>query len=210
MTINKRGIELLHDPSLNKSTAFTEAEKQTLGLVGLVPDVTETEDLQLSRVMMQLGHKATDLDRYIYLVNLLDHNEVLFYRTVMSDPARFLPIVYDPTIGEACLKFGHIYRQTRGMYLSITRRGKVKEILRNWPQKDVRFHLRHGWRPDPRPRRPRRKRRGHSHRQARALHRLRWSAAAIPAAHVSRRWHQQRAVPSRSPVSGYAQDAPAD
>jgi malate dehydrogenase (oxaloacetate-decarboxylating)(NADP+) len=139
MTPNKRGIELLHEPSLNKSTAFTEAEKQALGIVGLVPDVTETEDLQLSRVMMQLGHKTTDLDRYIYLVNLLDHNETLFYRTVMSDPARFLPIVYDPTIGEACLKFGHIYRQTRGMYLSITRRGKVKDILRNWPYKDVRF-----------------------------------------------------------------------
>jgi malate dehydrogenase (oxaloacetate-decarboxylating)(NADP+) len=139
MTTNKRGIELLHDPSLNRSTAFTEAEKQALGIVGLVPDVTESDDLQLSRVMMQLGHKNTDLDRYIYLISLLDHNETLFYRTVMSDPARFLPIVYDPTIGEACLKFGHIYRQARGMYLSITRRGKVKEILKNWPQKDVRF-----------------------------------------------------------------------
>jgi malate dehydrogenase (oxaloacetate-decarboxylating)(NADP+) len=136
---DKHGIEVLHDPSLNKSTAFTEAEKQALGLVGLVPDVTETEELQLRRVMMQLGQKNTDLDRYIYLINLLDHDETLFYRTVMSDPARFLPIVYDPTIGEACLKFGHIYRQARGMYLSITRRGKVKEILKNWPQKDVRF-----------------------------------------------------------------------
>jgi malate dehydrogenase (oxaloacetate-decarboxylating)(NADP+) len=139
MNTNKYGMELLQDPTLNKSTAFTEAEKQGLGITGLVPDVTETEDQQLSRVMMQLGHKSTDIDRYIYLINLLDHNETLFYRTVMSDPARFLPIVYDPTIGEACLKFGHIYRQARGMYLSITRRGKVKEILRNWPQKDVRF-----------------------------------------------------------------------
>jgi malate dehydrogenase (oxaloacetate-decarboxylating)(NADP+) len=139
MTTNKRGIELLHDPSLNKSTAFTETEKQSLGIVGLVPDVTETEDLQLQRVLLQLGEKTTDLDRYIYLVNLLDHDETLFYRTIMSDPAHFLPIVYDPTIAEACLKFGHIYRQPRGMYLSITRRGKVKEILRNWPQKDVRF-----------------------------------------------------------------------
>ena len=139
MTTNKRGIELLQDPALNKSTAFTEAEKQALELVGLVPDVIETEDLQLNRVMMQLGHKNTDLERYIYLINLLDHNETLFYRTVMSDPARFLPIVYDPTIAEACLKFGHIYRQARGMYLSITRRGKVKEVLQNWPQKDVRF-----------------------------------------------------------------------
>jgi malate dehydrogenase (oxaloacetate-decarboxylating)(NADP+) len=139
MPTNKHGIEVLLDPSLNKSTTFTEAEKQALGIVGLVPDVTETEELQLGRVMMQLRHKNTDLDRYIYLVNLLDHNETLFYRTIMSDPARFLPIVYDPTIGEACLKFGHIYRQARGMYLSISRRGKVTEVLRNWPNKDVRF-----------------------------------------------------------------------
>jgi malate dehydrogenase (oxaloacetate-decarboxylating)(NADP+) len=138
-TTKKRGIEVLHDPTLNKSTAFSEAEKQTLGLVGLVPDVTESEDLQLQRVNMQLAQKPTDLERYIYLINLLDHNETLFYRTLMSDPARFLPIVYDPTIGEACLKFGHIYRQARGMYLSITRRGEVKDILKNWPQKDVRF-----------------------------------------------------------------------
>ena len=140
MTITaKHGLELLDDPSLNKSTAYTEAEKQALGLVGLVPDVTENEDLQIHRVMLQLGKKDTDLDRYIYLINLLDNDETLFYRTIMSDPARFLPIVYDPTIGEACLKFGHIYRQTRGMYLSITRRGKVKDVLKNWPQKDVRF-----------------------------------------------------------------------
>jgi malate dehydrogenase (oxaloacetate-decarboxylating)(NADP+) len=139
MTTSKHGIDVLLEPSLNKSTAFTEDEKQLLGIVGLVPDVTESEDLQLSRVMLQLGHKTTDLDRYIYLANLLDHDETLFYRTIMSDPARFLPIVYDPTIGEVCLKFGHLYRQARGMYLSITRRGKVKEVLRNWPQKDVRF-----------------------------------------------------------------------
>src|SRR5271157_4123582 len=134
----KHGVDVLHDPSLNKSTAFTEAERQALGLVGLVPDATEPEDLQLRRVMQQLGHKTTDLDRYIYLINLLDHDETLFYRTIMSDPARFLPIVYDPTIAEACLKFGHIFRGPRGMYLSMTRRGHVKEVLRNWPVKDVR------------------------------------------------------------------------
>lgn len=114
-TTGKRGVEVLQDPSLNKSTAFSEAEKRALGLIGLVPDVTETEDLQLQRVNLQLAQKPTDLERYIYLMNLLDHNETLFYRTIMSDPARFLPIVYDATIGEACLKFGHIYRQPRGM-----------------------------------------------------------------------------------------------
>ena len=135
----KRGVEVLRDPSLNKSTAFSEAERKAFGLIGLVPDVIETEDLQLRRVNLQLAEKPTDLERYIYLMNLLDHNETLFYRTIMSDPARFLPIVYDPTIGEACLKFGHIYRQPRGMYLSMNRRGGVKDVLKNWPEKDVRF-----------------------------------------------------------------------
>ena len=138
-TTKKRGVEVLLDPALNKSTAFTEAEREALGIVGLVPDVTESEDLQLRRVLQQLGHKSTDLDRYIYLVNLLDHDETLFYRTIMSDPARFLPIVYDPTIGEVCLKFGHIFRAPRGMYLSIERRGHVRDVLRNWPVEDVRF-----------------------------------------------------------------------
>ena len=134
----KRGIDLLHDPVINKATAYTEAERQALGLVGLVPDVTESEDLQLRRVLQQVEGKPTDLERYIYLISLLDNDETLFYRTLMSDPARFLPIVYDPTIAEACLKFGHIYRRARGMYLSITRKGHVKEVLRNWPVQDVR------------------------------------------------------------------------
>jgi malate dehydrogenase (oxaloacetate-decarboxylating)(NADP+) len=139
MTITKRGIDLLHDPKVNKSTAFTETERQAFGLVGLVPDVTESMETQMDRVLMQLKHKATDLDRFIYLMNLLDTNQTLFYHTLMSDPARFLEIVYDPTIGEACLKFDHIFRRPLGMYLSITRKGHVKEVLRNWPVKDVRF-----------------------------------------------------------------------
>jgi malate dehydrogenase (oxaloacetate-decarboxylating)(NADP+) len=138
-TTAKRGMELLHDATLNKATGFTEAERQALGLVGLVPDVTETIETQLSRVQMQLQHKATDLDRFIYLMNLLDTNQTLFYHTLMSDPARFLEIVYDPTIGEACLKFDHIMRRPLGMYLSIKRKGDVKEVLRNWPVQDVRF-----------------------------------------------------------------------
>ena len=87
---------MLQDASLNKSTAFTESEKQALGLVGLVPDVTETQDLQLRRVMLQLAQKPTDLERYIYLINLLGYNEALFYCTIMSDPAQFLPLVYAP------------------------------------------------------------------------------------------------------------------
>jgi malate dehydrogenase (oxaloacetate-decarboxylating)(NADP+) len=139
MTTKKHGIELLQDPTANKSTAFTEAEKQEWGIVGLVPDATESIETQLSRVLLQLKQKPTDLERYIYLMNLLETDETLFYYTLMSDPARFLEIVYDPTIGEACLKFDHILRRHRGMYLSITRKGHVKKVLRNWPVKDVRF-----------------------------------------------------------------------
>jgi len=137
--ISKRGVDLLRDPGLNKSTGFTEAERQALGLVGLVPDVTESIETQLSRVLQQLKGKPNDLERFIHLMNLLETNETLFYRTLMSDPARFLEIVYDPEIGEASLKFDQILRRPHGMYLSISRKGHVREVLRDWPVKDVRF-----------------------------------------------------------------------
>src|SRR5579864_2104091 len=139
MSTNMQGVELLRNPSLNKATAYTEVEKKSFGLLGLVPDVTESIETQLSRVLWQLKQKTSDLERYIYLMNLLEINETLFYHTLMSDPARFLEIVYDPTIGEACLKFDHILRRPRGIYLSITRKDHVKDVLRNWPVKDVRF-----------------------------------------------------------------------
>jgi malate dehydrogenase (oxaloacetate-decarboxylating)(NADP+) len=138
-TKSLRGIDVLHNPNLNKGTAFNSKERDDLGLVGLLPDGIETLDRQVERVLGHLAQKPTDLERYIYLIGLADRNETLFYKVLMSDPARFLEIVYDPTIGEACLKFDHIYRRPRGMYLSITRKGHVREVLRNWPVKDVRF-----------------------------------------------------------------------
>jgi malate dehydrogenase (oxaloacetate-decarboxylating)(NADP+) len=137
--VAKRGVQVLDDPRLNKGTAFTEAEREALGLVGLLPEAIESEDRQLDRILDHLGHKPNDLERYIYLTGLLDRNETLFYRVLMSDPARFLPIVYAPTVAEACLKFGHIFRRPRGIYLSLERKGRVKQILREWPEKDVRF-----------------------------------------------------------------------
>lgn len=133
------GMPLLQASAFNKSTAFTARERESLGLVGLLPDKIESIELQHQRVLRQLGYKTSDYERYIFLMNLLDHNETLFYKTIMSDPSYFLPIVYDPTIGEACLKFDMGFRQTRGLYLSIKQRGRVKEVLRNWPQKDIRF-----------------------------------------------------------------------
>ena len=134
----KRGVDVLHDAEINKSTAFTDAEREAFGLTGLLPSGVDTEEIQVRRVMQQLGAKTTDLERYIYLIGLLDTDETLFYKVVMSDPARFLPIVYDPTVGEACLKFGHIFRRPRGMYLSLQHKGRIKGVLRNWPRTDVR------------------------------------------------------------------------
>ena len=133
-----RGAELLHDPRRNKSTAFTEQEREALGLLGLLPEGIDDLDTQLRRALAQLDGKTTDLERYIYLSQLQDTDETLFYRVLMSDPARFLPIVYTPTVGEACQKFGHIIRRPRGLYLSIRRKGRVREILKNWPERDVR------------------------------------------------------------------------
>jgi malate dehydrogenase (oxaloacetate-decarboxylating)(NADP+) len=134
-----RGADLLHDPRLNKSSAFSEAERESLGLLGLLPEGVDDLDTQLRRALVQLDAKTTDLERYIYLSQLQDTDETLFYRVLMSDPTRFTPIVYTPTVGEACQKFGHLFRRPRGLYLSIKRRGRVREILRNWPERDVRF-----------------------------------------------------------------------
>jgi malate dehydrogenase (oxaloacetate-decarboxylating)(NADP+) len=133
------GVDLLRDPLLNKSTAFTSAEQEKLGLVGLVPDGFDDEENQLKRIHMQLDDKATDLDKYIYLSSLQDNDETLYFKTLMTDPAHFMPLVYTPTVGEACQKFGHIMRRPRGLYISIEQAGNVADVIRNWPIDDVRF-----------------------------------------------------------------------
>ena len=133
------GIALLDDPALNKGTAFTVAERKRYGLEGLLPSSIETIERQLERVMGHLEQKPNDLERYVYLMGLSDRNETLFYKTLMSDPARFVPIVYDPTIADACLTFGHLYRRSRGLYVSRDMQGRMAEVLRNWPHRDVRF-----------------------------------------------------------------------
>jgi malate dehydrogenase (oxaloacetate-decarboxylating)(NADP+) len=136
---NLQGHALLDDPVRNKGTAFTLDERRKYGLEGLLPSSVDTLDRQVERVIGHLDGKPTDLERYIYLIGLSDRNETLFYRTVMSDPARFIPILYDPTVADACLAFGHIYRRARGMYISRDMKGRIAEVLRNWPERDVRF-----------------------------------------------------------------------
>ncbi len=130
---------MLDDPVYNKGTAFSSEERHRYGLEGLLPHSVESLDRQVERVMQHLDAKPTDLERYIYLIGLSDRNETLFYRAVMSDPARFIPILYDPTVADACLTFGHIYRRARGMYITREMKGRIAEVLRNWPERNVRF-----------------------------------------------------------------------
>jgi malate dehydrogenase (oxaloacetate-decarboxylating)(NADP+) len=132
-------IELLHDPALNKSTAFTEAERDALGIRGLLPPRVFTLADQQRRVMENFSRKESNLERYIFMLSLQDRNETLFYRTLSDHIEQLLPIVYTPTVGEACRQFGHIFRRPRGLYISAGDRGRVARLLANWPATDVRI-----------------------------------------------------------------------
>src|SRR5258708_249190 len=137
--MDQTGYSLLQNPRMNKGTAFSKEERNRYGLNGLLPDTVETLETQVQRVNEQVDHFEHPINKYVYLLQLLDNNETLFFKTIMQDPARFMPLVYTPTVGEACQQFGHILRRPRGMYLSINDRGNIAAILQNWPSRDVRF-----------------------------------------------------------------------
>jgi malate dehydrogenase (oxaloacetate-decarboxylating)(NADP+) len=133
------GYNLLRNPRLNKGTAFTLAERRAWGLEGLLPPAVLPIALQVARRHDEIANLDDDLQKYLVLSDLQERNETLYYAVLMSDPATYMPLVYTPTVGEACQKFGHIFREPRGMYLPISARGRLKELLSNWPEKDVRF-----------------------------------------------------------------------
>ena len=139
MKTQMRGNTVLHCAEMNKGTAFTEAERDALGITGLIPPRVVPMSIQLARVHEHLAHCQTDLDKYVYLAGLHDRNEALFFHLIMSDPAHFMPLVYTPTVGEACQKFGHEYRMPRGLFISIKHKGRIREILKNSGREDVRF-----------------------------------------------------------------------
>ena len=134
-----RGYALLRNPRTNEGTAFSDAERRNLGLEGLLPPVPTTLERQVARIHAQLAALDSDLQKYLALSDLQARNETLYYAVLMSNPAAFMPIVYTPTVGEACQKFDHIFHNARGLYLPISAKGRVRDLLLNWPQKDVRF-----------------------------------------------------------------------
>ena len=133
------GADLLHNPHLNRGSAFPLTDRPALHIEGLLPPVADTLETQIARVHTQLALLDNDLQKYLFLTDLQSRNEVLFFAVLMSDPASFMPLVYTPTVGEACQKFDHIFRAARGMYLPISAKGQLRALLANWPLPDVRF-----------------------------------------------------------------------
>ena len=130
---------LLTDPLLNKGTAFTEAERDALGLRGLLPPRIFPLEEQLHRTLAALRRKTDAIEKYIYLVNLQNRNEVLFYRLVMEHLEEIVPIIYTPTVGEACTHYGSIFRRARGLFISRHDRGRIAQVMRNWPRAGARL-----------------------------------------------------------------------
>jgi malate dehydrogenase (oxaloacetate-decarboxylating)(NADP+) len=136
--ITLRGVQLLDDPVLNKGTAFTAAEREAFGLHGLLPPHVQTQAQQVDRVLENLARESTNLQRYIALIALERRNQTLFYRVVSDHIEQIMPIIYTPTVGVACQQYGHIFRRPEGLFISAQDRGRMAEVLRNWPERNVR------------------------------------------------------------------------
>jgi malate dehydrogenase (oxaloacetate-decarboxylating)(NADP+) len=134
-----RGTALLTNSLLNKGTAFSERERDALGLTGLLPPRVFTLEEQVTRVLANVRRKDNALEKYIFLTTLQNRNETLFYRLMQDHAEEMIPIIYTPTVGQACLEYGAIFRRPRGLFISIDDRGRIAEILRHWPMTDVRM-----------------------------------------------------------------------
>ena len=129
----EKGFHLLRDPLLNKGTAFTEKERDTLGLRGLLPPHVLSQDEQVRRTLEHIRRQPTDLEKFIELSALHDRNETLFFRVVCDNIDEMQPLIYTPTVGLACQRYGHIYQRPRGLFIGANDRGRVEQVLRNWP-----------------------------------------------------------------------------
>lgn len=136
--MEKRNYNVLNNSTINKSVAFTKEEREQFGLRGLLPYSIASQDIQVNRIMNSIRRKACDIDKYILLSLLHDRNEKLFYRVVADNVEEIMPIIYTPTVGQACKEFSHNFKIARGFYITPEDKGEINEILDNWPEKDVR------------------------------------------------------------------------
>jgi malic enzyme len=135
--IDTDGVELLHNPILNKGSAFSIEERKLFKLEGLLPPAVSTLDTQVARRWESFNEKTSDLEKYIFLRALQDRNEVLFYALLLENLDEMIPIVYTPTVGLACQRFSHIFRFTRGIFLSPDNIDTVDDIFQSLPYTDI-------------------------------------------------------------------------
>ena len=133
-----RGKTLLCDPAWNKGTVFNEIEREALNLQGLLPPRIFTASQRALHIINNVRGKSTDLEKYLYLAGLQNRNESLFYRVLMENMQELMPIIYTPTVGQACQEFSRLFSEPRGIFITKNDRGRIKNILKNWPQKNVR------------------------------------------------------------------------
>lgn len=133
-----KGYRALYHPAFNKSTAFTREEREEYGLQGLLPYGVGTQNKQMARVLENLRRKSNDIEKFIFLASLHERNERLFYRTVVDNIQEIMPLIYTPTVGQACKEFGHIFRRPKGFYITPEDKGRIRKMLDNWPRPDVR------------------------------------------------------------------------
>ena len=137
--VRRRGADLLRDPLLNKGTAFTATEREAFGLTGLLPHAVSTLDEQAERAYRNIARKPAALERYIGMAALQDRNETLYYRVLGDHLEDLLPVVYTPTVGEACAEFSHIFRRGRGIWITPEHRGRIADVLRAAGPRHVRL-----------------------------------------------------------------------
>ncbi|KAL2234773.1 NADP-dependent malic enzyme-like [Sesamum indicum] len=131
------GYPLLRDPHYNKGLAFTEKERDAHFLRGLLPPVVISQQLQVKKMMHNMRQYQVPLQRYMAMMDLQERNERLFYKLLIDNVEELLPVVYTPTVGEACQKYGSIFRQPQGLFISLKEKGRILEVLKNWPEKKI-------------------------------------------------------------------------
>ncbi|OIT30211.1 PREDICTED: NADP-dependent malic enzyme-like [Nicotiana attenuata] len=131
------GYNLLRDPRYNKGLAFTERERDAHYLRGLLPPVISTQELQEKKIMQSLRQYDVPLHKYVAMMELEERNERLFYKLLIDNVEELLPIVYTPTVGEACQKYGSIFKRPQGLYISLKEKGRILEVLKNWPERSI-------------------------------------------------------------------------
>src|SRR5262245_55095728 len=136
--MKKRGIEVLRDKGIYKSIAFSRKERERLGIEGLLPYAVASQEDMVKRVMEALRRQSSDIERYMSLSSLQERNERLFYRVAMDHIDEIMPIIYTPTVGQACREFSHIAKEPKGFFITPKDRGRIRKMLGNRPSKNIR------------------------------------------------------------------------